>query len=147
MTKNDKGLFEEIIDGETYEFEKWGAEEAFDVLLDISQMVGKPIGMAVAAIVGGGSEEGLLEKKIDPNIMGTVFESLTMNLAKDKAKPLIRKLSAEKVFCNGKKITFNVHYQDRIMHCFKVVKASLEVQYGNFFDEVLELTKLRGAIK
>jgi hypothetical protein len=141
--KNANGLFEVKIDGEAYEFEKWGAEESLDTLIDLSSMVGKPLGMAVAAIFG---KDGL-SKEIDPDLMGKVFESLLHNCTKEKTKPIIKKLCSEKVFCGGKKIIFDHHYQDRLMHCFKVVKANLEVQYGNFFEELLALTKLRGVLK
>jgi hypothetical protein len=142
MKKNEHGLYEADIDGEKYEFEKWGAEDALDVLIDISQMVGKPLGMAIATMLG---KEGL-EKDVDPNMVGSVFESLFQNCNKANTKPLIKKLCSEKVMCGGKKISFDKHYEDRLMHCFKVVKANLEVQYGNFFGELLELTKLRGAL-
>lgn len=142
MKKNDHGLYEVSIDSENYEFEKWGADDSLDVLIDLSQMVGKPLGMALASLLG---KEGL-NKEVDPNMIGTIFESLFQNCSKDKTKPLIKRLSSEKVMCTGKKILFDQHYQDRLMHCFKVVKANLEVQYGNFFDELLELTKLRGAL-
>lgn len=142
MKKNEHGLYEAHIDGKNYEFEKWGAEDSLDVLIDLSQMVGKPIGMAFAALMG---KEGL-NKEMDANVMGSVFDSLFQNCNKEKAKPIIKKLSTDKVMCGGKAIVFDVHY-DRLMHLFKVVKANLEVQYGSFFDELLELTKLRGALK
>lgn len=143
MKKNEHGLYEAHIDGALYEFEKWGADDSLDVLLDISQLVGKSAGLAIATVLGSGG----LEKQIDPNILGSVFEALFDNCKKESVKPLIRKLSSERVMSKGKKISFDTHYQGRLMHCFKVVKANLEVQYGNFFDDLLELTKLRGAPK
>lgn len=143
MKKNEHGLYEVDVDGIGYEFEKWGADESLDTLIEISQLVGKPVGMAISAIFG---KEGL-EKELDPNLMGTLFDSLFQNFSKEKTKPIIKKLCSEKVMCKGRKITFNEHYQDKLMHCFKVVQANLEVQYGNFFEELLALLKVRGMMR
>lgn len=145
MKQNEAGLTEAEIDGKKYEFERWGAEDSLDTLIDISQMVGKPLGMAIATMLG---KEGL-NKDVDPDMLGGVFEAMFQNLNKEKTKPLIKKLCSDKVLCDGKKINFNQHYagSENIMHMFRVVQANLEVQYGNFFVALLELTKLRGDIK
>lgn len=136
MKPNEAGLFEVIIDDKKYEFAKWGAEDATDTLLDLAAIVGKPLGLGLAALTGK-DEEGKsgLDKKIDPNIIGSVMEALSQNVGSNKAtiKALIKKLSSDQVFCDGAKINFNLHYQDKTLHMFKVVRAALEVQYGNFF--------------
>lgn len=150
--KNETGLYEAEIDGQKYEFEKWGAEEALSNLLKLSKILGKPLGIAFGAV--GKPEEGmpgqkLLDKELDPNIIAMAIEALTNNLDEASAISLIKKLSSQNVFCNGAKIIFNVHYQDKLDHLFKVVYAALEVQYGNFFSAVLGLvgTKQRGVMK
>ncbi len=142
ITKNEGGLFEVQIDDATYEFEKWGAEEALSTLLKIAKIAGKPIGLAVGAIMGGEEEKGtkgLLEKKISPDLLGLVFDSLTDKLDEGVVVSLIKKIGSEKVLCNGAKINFNKHYEDRLDHLLKVVAAGLEVQYGNFFGALLGL--------
>lgn len=129
MKKNDSGLYEVVIDDKTYEFEKWGAEDSLDVLLDISQLIGGPVGSAIGDLF---NKEGM-HTEINGAMLGMVMEGLTKNLKKEIVKPLIKKLCSEKVLCEGKPIKFNVHYADDLMHMFRVVKAALEVQYGNFF--------------
>jgi hypothetical protein len=129
VTKNEFGLYEENIDGRTYSFEKWGADESFDVLLDISSIVGGSLGQAVGSAISGDG----LSAEVNPGMLATVFESLSKNLKKDVVKPIVKKLCAEKVLCDGKKINFNEHYKEDLFHMFRVAKAGLEVQYGNFF--------------
>ena len=131
-TKNPAGLFEVKIDGQHYEFEKWGAREATVTLFQLSKIVGKPLGYAMAAF-GKDASKGLLDQQINTDLVALAFETLTSNLDENKALELIEKFSAHTVYCNGAKINFDSHYQDRLDHCFKVVYAALEVQYGNFF--------------
>lgn len=140
MRKNESGLYEVEVDGKKYEFEKWGAEESTDVLLDLVAITGKPIGSGVSAFFGKEAEgEPGLDRKMDSNVMGQIIESLTQKVGENKSicKMLIKKLSSEKVLCEGAKINFNVHYQDNLGHMLKVVKAALEVQYGNFIEGFL----------
>lgn len=133
--KNAAGLYEQEVDGSVYEFEKWDADTALDVLLDIVPLVGGPLGAALGSIATG---EGL-DTELNPQMIGLIFEALTKNFSKSAVKPLIIKLSSEKVFSDGKKIVFKTYYQDRLMHMFKVVHAALEVQYANFFEELFAL--------
>lgn len=137
--KNEAGLFEVEIDGHLYEFEKWDAEESLDALIDIAKIIGKPLGAAIGGYFGKKGEGDLLDKEVNPDVMGMVFDALTERLDKTTVKGLIRKLCADKVFCAGKPINFKMHYQGKMGHMFKVVKAALAVQYENFFDDVLGL--------
>lgn len=129
MRKNEAGLIEVEVDGKLYEFEKWGADDSLDVLIDLAQIVGGPVGQAIGSVF---SKEGV-NQEIDAGMLGFVVEGLLKNMKKDIVKPLIKKLSSEKVLCDGRPVKFNVHYADDLMHLFRVVKAALEVQYGNFF--------------
>jgi hypothetical protein len=139
-TKNASGLYEENIDGKTYWFEKWGAEDSLDTLLDIAGIAGKPLGMLLGGALSG-EGASLLDRKFDSDVIGKVMESLFNPANKQTAKALIKKLSSgDKVFCEGvNKLNFNSHYEDKLDHLFKVTKAALEVQYGNFFDALLKM--------
>src|SRR5690348_3338321 len=108
MTKNEAGLYEVEIDGRRYEFEKWGAEESLDVLLDLSAMVGPALGNAVNSVISGNG----LDTEINAGMVGLVIEGLAKNLKKDTVKSILKKLCAEKVLCDGKKVSFAVHYAD-----------------------------------
>lgn len=143
IEKNESGMYEATIDDQRYEFEKWGADDAMDALLDIAALLGKPIGLGLSAMFKKDDESGekknLLEKDFNPDVIAQVMEALTDRVSANKAmcKGLIKKLSSDKVFCEGKKVTFNSHYQDRLDHLFRVVQTALEVQYGNFFAAFL----------
>jgi hypothetical protein len=146
-TRNQQsGLYEAEIDGVKYEFSKWGADDANDVLLDLASILGKPLGMGAAAFFGKDRDgEKKLDKTMDPNVIGAIMEALSGQIGANKVtvKALIKKLAAEGVFCNGKPITFNTHYADRLGHQFRVVKTALEVQFGNFFGELTGLVGIQ----
>ena len=139
MQKNDSGLFEETIDEETYEFEKWGAEMSLSTLIKISKIAGKPLGLFLGSFMGG--DGPILDKQISPDLLANACEALVENMDEKISMELIKKFSSEKILCNGKKINFDNHYQDRLGHLFKVVKAALGVQYGDFFGELLGLVQ------
>lgn len=141
--KNDVGLWEIEIDGKKYEFEKWGADDSLDILLDIAKIVGKPLGAAFGAFVG---EDGKvsLDRNLDPNLVSLIFEALTERFDKGTVKPIIKKLCSDKVHCDGKQIrSFNEHYADDLLHMFRVTQAALEVQYGNFFGALFGIVGSR----
>lgn len=141
IRKTEHGMYESVVDGKTYEFEKWGAEESLDVLLDIAPIVGGTIGQALGAVL---SKEGM-DSEISPEMLGQVLDGLMKNMRKDVVKPVIKKLCSERILCEGKKVNFNLHYQDDLLHMFKVAQAALEVQYGNFFSAVQGVAGLRAA--
>lgn len=139
-TKNDAGLFEVKIEDQVYEFEKWGADESTDVLLDLVAIAGKPLSASVVALFKQ-DESGkvALDKEADKETFAIIIESLSSGIGANKAliKSLMKKLASERVLCSGQKILFNTHYQDRLDLLFKVIRAALEVQYGNFFAALL----------
>lgn len=132
------------VDGLNYEFSKWGAEEQVDVLLDVAAIVGKPLGIALGAIMGGDGKLSL-EHQIRPDLIALAFEALTERMDKKIVKVLLRKFASENVLCEGKKFNYDQHYQDRLDHLFKVTRAGMEVQYGNFLGALLALLAPRQA--
>lgn len=126
------GLIQKEIDGKTYEFQKFGAKQSLKVLLRIAKMVGKP---AVAAFGSVKKSEGsILDQDIDGGIIAMAVGSLVENMDTNETLDLIEELTGkDKVLCDGKKIHWDSHYAD-LEHLFKVLKAALEVQYGNFFN-------------
>jgi hypothetical protein len=144
--KNSAGLNEIEIQGMTFEIEKWNAEDALDTLLDIAKVVGKPLGVAIGSFRSNDeeleadlNEDGEEIKKPKKDSVGMIFEALTDRLDKKLVKSLVIKMSSDKILCDGKPVVYKTFYQDRLDLCFLVVKANLEVQYGNFFDAVLNV--------
>lgn len=139
IRKTEFNLYAVDIDGSTYEFEKWDADTGLDVLLDLTKITGKSLGLAVGGLFGDkkeGEEDGP-KKGLSSDLMGQVMEALVERLDKKVCMALIKKFASEKVVCEGAKINFNSHYKDKYNLLFKVVRAGLEVQYGNFLGAVL----------
>ena len=130
--KNAEGRYETEIDNKTYSFEKWGADDSLTTMLKIAGMIGKPIGLFMASF-SNDPDKGLLDKDIKSDMLALAFEALAANLDEHKALSLMKKLAGDRVMCDGVKITFNAHYEDRLDVMFKVAYANLEVQYGSFF--------------
>lgn len=149
IEQNAEGLYDVIIGDETYSFAKWGAEEALTNLIKISKMVGKPLGILLGGALGGedetlfGEKKSLLEREINPDMISLAMEAITANMDESSMIPLIKALTSKDVMCDGRRITFNKHYEGRMMTVFKVIKAGLEVQYGNFFEELLEVAPIK----
>lgn len=137
--KTPEGLWEIQVKDNHYSFEKWDAEQALDVILELSKIVGKPFGQLLGSTISGEK----MDQKIDPDMLGVVFEGLTQNMKGDEVKRIIKMLCSEGVLCNGVKVNFKFHYQDKLMEMFLVVKAGLEVQLGPFFAEFLELVGVK----
>lgn len=145
IEKNEEGRYAVDIDGASYSFEKYGAEESLETLLKIAKIAGKPLGLAISAFLGDKDEKekSILEREMDPDLLATAFEALTTALDEKVVMALVKKFSSDRVLCNGAKIVFNTHYEDRLDLLFKVVKAALEVQYGNFFSALSGLIPVK----
>lgn len=138
VERSPEGRYDVTVDDKLYSFEKWGAEESLTNLLKIAKMVGKPLGMAVGGVIDKVNPgQKLTDMDLSPDLIGLVFEALTDRMDEGAIVALVKKLSSDRVLCEGAKITFNSHYEDKLGHLFKVVKAALDVQYGNFFDALL----------
>jgi hypothetical protein len=147
MIKNESGLIEVEIDGSNYEFEKWGAEMSLATLLKISKIAGKPLGLFLGSLMDKDNKSSMLDKNISPDLIASACDALVENLDEQSTMALIKKFSSEKILCDGKKVNFDSHYADRFSHLFKVVKTALEVQYGNFFEELLGIVQVQSPHK
>jgi hypothetical protein len=136
MKKNESGLYEFEVDDITYETEKWGAEMSLSVLLKIAKITGKPIGLVLGSVIQGGG----LSTEISGDMLSDAVEALVSNMDEEVCIGVIKQLSSgEKILCKSKPVKFDSHYQGRLGHLFKVVKASVGVQYGDFFAELLAI--------
>jgi len=133
VIKNDRGLYEVTLNTEegdkTFTFQKWGAEEATDTLLDIISVVGESMGGLLSVLTGGGADQDVGSASLE-----SLFRQLTLGLTrnKDLTKRILKKLSSDRVLCNDVPVDFKAFYKDRLPLSFAVAKAQLEVQYGNF---------------
>lgn len=139
VKQTETGLWGAEIDGLQYEFQKWGADDSLRVLSRIARIIAEPAGVVIGNLVVGskGDIKKLLDFDFDEDMIAKAIRSLMLNLDEDVNLALIKKISSEGVMCNGAKISFNTHFQDKLDHLYDVVLAGLEVQYGNFLGALL----------
>lgn len=144
IEKNDQGLYEGEVDGKIYEFQKWGAERSAATLFAIAGIVADPLGQVAGDMLSkrdGVNFQDVLDLNLDGDMVSKAVKALFANMNERMAMGLLKKFCAEGVLCEGKKIDFNLHYQDRLDHMFKVLRLAVEVQYGNFFSAVTDLLR------
>lgn len=133
------------IDGEEYEFSKFGAKKSIKILRRLLGIVGEPLALALASAKGSGK---ILDKDIDPGMLSGAVRALIERADEDTVLSLMDDLCGESAcLCNGKKVLFDTHYEGRLPHLFKVLAASVEVQYGDFFGGSLGQFTGRGPIR
>lgn len=124
-------LISKEIDGELYSFSQFGAKESVRVLLKIGKIVGEPMALFFGSMSGSGN---LLDRKMDGSLLGQAAKALFQKAEEKEVLELLELLTAKSCQCSGKMIDFNLHYEGRLPHMFRVLQAAIEVQYGNFFD-------------
>lgn len=144
--KNDQGLYEVDIDGHVYEFQKWGAERAFDTLMDLSAICGRPFGQMVSGMFGR-SGAGL-QTELDGDFIGQLIGQLSSAFyeRRDLCRSLIKELSTgTDLLCDGAPVRhFNLHYKECLERVFKVARVNLEVQYERFFSAARDVADQAG---
>ena len=137
VTKLDSGMFGVDVDGRQYEFEKWGADDSLDTLLDIGSVVGGPLGQAMAVAFGKNGDG--LKTEITGDVASQVFSGFAANMreSKDIVRSVLKKLAGRNVICEGKKVVYDDHYAQNLGLLFQVARACFEVQYGSFFGDAL----------
>lgn len=135
-------LVKKTIDGNEYEFEQMAPKLALKTLVKLSKIVGKPIAMVMGSDgITKDKSKGILSKNLSPELFSAAVGSMIEKLDEADTIELCVLLTADTVLCDGKKIDFNSHYASRLGLMFKVLAAALEVQFGNFFDDLFVVAK------
>lgn len=140
VVKNEHGIYEAVIktaEGDkTFAFQKWGAEDATDTLLDIVAVVGESMGGLISVLTGSGADVDVGHTSLE-----ALFRQLTLGLTRNKelTKRVLKKLSGDRVQCEGVTIDWKLFYKDQLPLSFAVAKAQLEVQYGDFIGAAQSL--------
>src|SRR3990172_1744537 len=111
-----RDLIHRTIEGEDYEIEQFASTKSLRILTALIKLIGEPIGLAV----------GLKDQKLNPDqeskIIGAAVRALCDRLDEDKIIILIKEL-IDSTRTNGAKINFEIHFQGRIGHLFKLIYA------------------------
>ena len=127
MMGSQVDVVRKTIDGETYVFTYLSPRKSLALLTEITKLIGPAIGSMC-----GGDEE-VEERDIN---MGDAARLLCERLDNDNVQSMINTLLSQ-VTHEGKGDvlkSFDIIFTGKIKHLFKVVFASLEVQYADFFD-------------
>ena len=131
---------ERIIDDETYTFYQMGAIKSHSLLLKIVKIVGPAFGEMVDSTdkdgTGKDGIEGLLDADID---MTAVMEGLFERADESTVLKIITTLLNQVIHSGTGELKteaiIDTHFKGKLPHMYKVVFASAEVQYGDFFAE------------
>jgi len=126
-------LTDKFVDGEAYQVSQFGASQGLKVLTTLTKLVGPSISMAFGA-------EGQTSETAQAEVIGRAVNALCEKLDEEKVLNLIKTLIDTALVGEGKKIVFETHFQGRLGHLFKVLKAVLEVQYGDFLSDLKNLS-------
>ena len=141
-------LVQKYVDDQLYEFEQFTTTNSLKTLARLTKIVGEPLAIALGGffkeekpgLTPAGipkpvaAPKGLLDRDIDGDAIKAAVAALVDRLDENEVVELVKKLTSEKVLCDHQAIVFDLHFAGRPLHLFKVLKAAIEAQYGNFFD-------------
>lgn len=122
------------IDGKTYNVTPWSGTKAARMLARLVKLLGPALGTLMSS---AGSLKGLLDAKTSDVNFSQVFMSLSDRLDDQSFDQLIKEL-LEGVSEGPKFVTddFDTRFSGEMTTMFKLVKASLEVNYGDFLSVI-----------
>ena len=114
------------IDGETYVFTYLSPRRSLTLLTEITKLIGPAIGSMC--------DNGEIEE--DKVSMGEAARLLCNNMNDNNIQSMINTLLSQVTHEGVGDVlkSFDVIFTGKIKHLFKVILASLEVQYADFFD-------------
>lgn len=129
-------MVEKEIDGKTYSITQFTTKKSLKVLARLVGYCGEPVAMFMALSTESAKEMGP-EKEAE--IIQKAVKILCDKMKdEDGVIDLVEILSSgDTLLCDGKKVSFDIHYQGNLKHLFKVLVAVIEVQYANFLEEMV----------
>ena len=122
------------IDGVQYVVIQYGAVQSLKILARITKLVEAPI----EVLIDSGGEEA----NIDNLVIAKMLSAIAKNLDEDDMIRTIE-LIFKDVKSGGNNIIFDVHFQGRLDHMFRVLGAILKAQYGNFLEKAVGLVSTK----
>lgn len=130
-------LVKKQVDEHEYSFQQFGTKQSLKYLFRLSKIIGKPIALAMASGFVGPAKESVLDNPVKPELLAEAVEALVSQCDENETLDLIESFCGkDSCLCDDKPINFNLHYEGRLDHLFRVLAAALEVQYGNFFGAI-----------
>lgn len=121
------------VDGQTYQIEQFGPTKAIKVLTKLVKIVGEPLALAI----GGAG----LSKEAQAEIFGKAIGAISTRINEEEVVGMLKTLAESCLKGDqGAKINFELDFAGKLGHLFKLCKAVLEVQYGDFLGELVDLS-------
>lgn len=122
---------------EEYEIRYLNTTKSLKILARLNRIALGPLGTIVSNIKG--NTGSVLDNEL--NIEGAC-KLLAANMDEETVVQTIKELMAVVRLGTGMEINLDMHFEGRPMHLLKVVRAVLEVNYQDFFDELAGVTEL-----
>lgn len=122
---------------EEYEIRFLNTTKSLEILARLNRMILGPLGTIVSNVKSDSAS--LLDSPL--NIEGA-FNLLANNMDEGTVVKTIKELTAVVRLGTGMEFNFDIHFEGRPMHLLKVVRAVLEVNYQDFFDELAGVAEL-----
>ena len=119
------------IDGTNYVCLMMPATVAQKTLVRLTDTLGRPLVFALSKALG--DEEIEVEHLADVALRA-LFDKLNEETSDDIIKSLLDGVEAEGVGSVSSPAVFDSHFRGRVLHLYKVVAWSVEVNYRDFFD-------------
>lgn len=116
---------------EEYEIRYLNTTKSLKILARLNQMILGPLGTIVSNVKG--ETKSVLDNQL--NVEGA-FKLLANNMDEEMVVQTIKELMTVVRLGTGMEFNFDMHFEGRPMHLLKVVRAVLEVNYQDFFDEL-----------
>lgn len=131
VVKNEDMTYSASIDEHDYVFSLWAASKGIETLAELSAIAGDFATAVSAVVIDAGGFGG----EVNIDLVGKAAASLAHGLSINPKNTLalVRRLTTDGVLCDNRPVVFDQHFRGKMMHAMKVVRAGLEVQYGDFF--------------
>lgn len=125
------------IDDQNYAITHLPPGQALKIMSRLTKLIGGPAGKA---LISGGDFGGLMNSDVSDALplVGELIAALSERLDEDMILDTIKELLSTVHIVNGDKQVpvmnmFDVQFTGKTFHLLKLVKSTLEVNYGDFF--------------
>ncbi len=107
----------------TYSITQFSGTKGLKMFTRLVKLIGEPAAMMF--------DKG--ESEMSGEVLAPMIKALASNIDESIVENLVKDL-LEGVRCDGKEIQFDIHFAGNFGELFSVIRAVLEVQYGNFLS-------------
>jgi hypothetical protein len=132
---------QQLIDGKKYEVGHWSLDKQLEIMVKLIKLFGEPVAMMImGALQSKGSLKEALNAELSLKMSSEAIRALMSRLSEGEVKSLLREVT-EGILCDGKQVSYDVHFMGQIMHLLKVALFCIRHQYQDFLDVLPDLAK------